>query len=323
MGIGAGREAPVARPRLLDPGWPSSRARVIELSGWVRNAMLLLIGLVIVFGSVIGGFIMAGGAPMLLVQPAEYVVIAGAALGTLFIMMPPRVLKALGRKLGGALGGEKTTKQQYLDLLTMLYEFFQVAKKDGLVGLEAHVEDPKESSIFAKYPSFLANQHAVHFLCDTVKIIITAGVPPHDLEALMDGDIETHHEEEATPIGILQKIGDSLPGLGIVAAVLGVVITMQAIDGPPEEIGEHVAAALVGTFLGILLSYGMVQPIATNLDVASQANSRYFGCIKTALVAFWKHMPALVAVEFARRTIYSDYRPTFKELEEACRPGTK
>ena len=285
--------------------------------------MFMIIGLVIVFGSVLGGFIMEGGNPLLLNQPAEFVIIAGAALGTLFVMMPPRVLKALGRKLGTALAGEKTTKQQYLDLLTMLYEFFQVAKKDGLVGLEAHVEDPKESSIFAKYPSFLANQHAVHFLCDTVKIIITAGVPPHDLEALMDGDIETHHEEESTPVGILQKIGDSLPGLGIVAAVLGVVITMQAIDGPPEEIGEKVGAALVGTFLGILLSYGMVQPIATNLDVASQANSRYFGCIKTALVAFWKHMPALVAVEFARRTIYSDYRPTFKELEEACRPGTK
>ncbi len=283
--------------------------------------MLVLVGIAVAMACVVGGFIWEGGKPLALFIPAEYLIIAGASVGTLIAMSPPRVLKRMGKVFGTMMKGDRYTKQKYVDMLTMLYEFFQVAKKDGLVGLEAHVEDPKESSIFAKYPSFLANHHAVHFLCDTVKIIITAGVPPHDLEALMDGDIETHHEEEATPIGILQKIGDSLPGLGIVAAVLGVVITMQAIDGPPEEIGHHVAAALVGTFLGILLSYGVVQPIATNLDVASQANSRYFGCIKTALVAFWKHMPALVAVEFARRTIETDIRPTFKELEEACRPS--
>jgi chemotaxis protein MotA len=266
---------------------------------------------------------MEGGKPILLMQPAEFLIIAGAGVGTLLVQTPLRVLKQMGASLGSAMKGEKGTKQQYLELLTMLYEFFQVAKKDGLVGLEQHVEDPQQSSIFQKYPTFLANHHAVQFLCDTVKIIITAGVPPHDLEALMTGDIETAHEEENTPVGILQKVGDSLPGLGIVAAVLGIVITMQAINGPPEQIGEKVAAALVGTFLGILFSYGLVQPLATSIEVVGKANARYYACIRTALVAFWKHMPALVAVEFARRTIYSDLRPSFKELEEACRPGAR
>jgi chemotaxis protein MotA len=283
--------------------------------------MLTLIGIIFGFACVIGGFMMEGGKPVHLFIPAEYIIIAGCSAGTLVAMSSPRVLRRLGGMLSAMLKGDKSSKIQYLELLTMLYEFFQVAKKDGLVGLEAHVEEPAQSTIFSKYPSFLANHHAVSFLCDTVKIIITAGVPPHDLEALMDADIETRHAEEQQPIGILQKVGDALPGLGIVAAVLGIVITMGAIDGHAAEIGEKVGAALVGTFLGILLSYGAVQPMATNMELLGHAEARFYHVMKTALVAFWKHMPAMVAVEFARRTIDTDLRPTFKELEEACRPS--
>jgi len=283
--------------------------------------MFTLIGILFAFGCVLGGFMMEGGKPMALFIPAEYIIIAGCSAGTLVAMAPPRVLKRLGALFGIMMKGDRSSKGKYLELLTMLYEFFQVAKKDGLVGLEPHVEDPAQSAIFSKYPTFLADHHAVSFLCDTVKIIITAGVPPHDLEMLMDADIETRHGEEAAPVAVLQKVGDALPGLGIVAAVLGIVITMGFIDGPPAEIGEKVAAALVGTFLGLLLSYGMVQPMATNIELVGQAEMRYFHVMKSALVAFWKHMPAMVAVEFARRTIDTDLRPTFKELEEACRPS--
>jgi chemotaxis protein MotA len=300
---------------------PGASLRVVTHAIKEREAMLVLVGIAFGMACVIGGFIWEGGKPLALFIPAEYVIIAGAAIGSLVAMSPPRVLKRLGKVMGTMLKGDRYSKQKYLDMLTMLYEFFQVAKKDGLVGLEAHVEDPQQSSIFGKYPSFLQDHHAVSFLCDTVKIIITAGVPAHDLESLMDADIETRHHEEQQPIGVLTKIGDALPGLGIVAAVLGIVITMAHIDGPPEEIGHKVAAALVGTFLGLLLSYGMIQPMYTNMELLGQSESRYFQVMKTALVAFWKHMPALVAVEFARRTIETDIRPTFRELEEACRPS--
>jgi chemotaxis protein MotA len=285
--------------------------------------MYVIIGILIVFVSVLGGFVMEGGPIPVLMQVAEFLIIGGAAVGSILVSTPQRVLKQLLKMITATVKGEKASKQAYLELLTMLYKFFQVARKDGLIGLESHVEHPEKSNIFSKYPSFMQNHRAVDFLCDTVKIIVTGGIPPHDLELLMEGDIETHHEESAKPVGILSKVGDSLPGLGIVAAVLGIIVTMQAIDGPPEEIGHKVAAALVGTFLGVLLSYGLVQPLATNIDHLSQSDIRYFQCIKAALVAFSKNMPALVAAEFARRTIYDDFRPSFKEMEDACRSGKK
>jgi chemotaxis protein MotA len=282
--------------------------------------MLTLFGILFGLGCVIGGFIMEGGNPASLFIPAEYVIIAGCALGTLVAMSTPRVLKRLGALFGSILKGDTTSKAKYLELLTMLYDLFQVTKKEGLLGLEAHVEDPHKSEIFSKYPAFLADHHAMAFLCDTIKIIITSNLPAHDLEALMDSDIDTHHAEEQQPIAVLQKVSDALPGLGIVAAVLGIVITMGAIDGPAAEVGHKVAAALVGTFLGLLMSYGIFNPLATYMELVSQANSRYYQVMKTALVAFWKMLPALVAVEFARRAIETDQRPTFRELEEACRP---
>lgn len=282
--------------------------------------MLTLFGILFGLGCVIGGFIMEGGNPAALFIPAEYVIIAGCAVGTLVAMSTPRVLKRLGAQFGLMMKGDTSSKAKYLELLTMLYDLFQVTKKEGLLGLEAHVEDPHKSEIFSKYPAFLANHHAMAFLCDTVKIIITSNLPAHDLEALMDSDIDTHHAEQMQPISVLQTVSDSLPGLGIVAAVLGIVITMGAIDGPAAEVGHKVAAALVGTFLGLLMSYGIFNPIATQMGLVAQAESRYYQVMKTALVAFWKMLPALVAVEFARRTIETDQRPTFRELEEACRP---
>ncbi|MDO9693116.1 MAG: flagellar motor stator protein MotA [Candidatus Latescibacteria bacterium] len=281
--------------------------------------MLTLIGILFALGCVVGGFIMEGGNPAALFILAEYIIILGCSLGTLVAMSTPRITKRLGAAFGAMLKGDRTSKKKYTELLTMLYDLFQVTRKDGLLGLESHVEDPANSEIFSKYPAFVADHHAMAFLCDTIRLIISSNLPAHDLEALMDADIETRHAEEHQPISVLQKVSDALPGLGIVAAVLGIVITMAHIDGPAAEIGHKVAAALTGTFLGILLSYGVAQPIATNMELLAQNESRYYFVMKTALVAFWKMLPASVAVEFARRTIDTDVRPSFSELEEACR----
>ena len=203
----------------------------------------------------------------------------------------------------------------YLDLLKLLYELFNVIRKDGLIAIESHIEKPAESAIFQKYPVFLSQTHLIEFISDTLRLVIMGGVPPQEIEILMDADIELHHSEGAKPGMILQKIGDSLPGLGIVAAVLGIIITMQAITGPPEEIGQKVAAALVGTFLGIFLSYGFIQPIATNMDLANDDESGIYGVIKSGIICAAKGLNPIVAVEFARRSISSDFRPSFQEME--------
>ena len=218
-------------------------------------------------------------------------------------------------------GGYK--KQDYLEILVMMFEIFNVARKDGLIGLENHVEHPEESEIFKRYPKFLKNEHAVHFFVDTMRVIISGAVQPHDLEDLMDNDIEAVHEEELKPSQALGTTADSLPGLGIVAAVLGVVITMAAIDGPPEEIGEKIAAALVGTFLGILGCYGFIGPLSTSLKHRVSDNKQYIGCMKHALLSFNKGVAGVIAVEFARRTLSAEVRPGFTELEQACNEAKK
>jgi chemotaxis protein MotA len=279
------------------------------------------IGIIVVVGAVLGGFVMAGGAPLLLWQPAEFVVILGAALGSLLISTPMKLLKQVMGHAFHAMKGGSISKNQYFELLSMLYEVFQTAKKDGILGLEAHVEEPQGSAIFTKYPGFLKNHEAVSFLTDTLKVIIAGGVPAHELEALMETDLETHHEEGHKAPGVLSKVSDAMPGLGIVAAVLGIVVTMQAIDGPPEEIGHHVGAALVGTFLGVLGAYGFIGPLATGIEHSVANQGRYIACIKAGVVAFAKDVPPLIAVEFARRSIYADVRPSFKELETALRGG--
>lgn len=281
--------------------------------------MIALAGIGVVIAAVVGGYLVAGGKLLVLVQPAEYIVILGAALGSMLIANGPAVIKNLIKQVLN-LHKSGPSKKDYLDILVMAYELLTIARRDGVMALEAHIEHPEESAIIGKYPSFAANHHAVGFLSDTMRLIISgSGIQSHDLDALMDLDLEVRHYEHGRPSRVLQVVGDALPGLGIVAAVLGIVITMQAIDGPPEQIGEHVGAALVGTFLGVLCAYGFVQPMAANLAVKADESQSYFRALKQVLLSFHKGSVPAIAVEFARRSLPSDVRPGFTELEDACR----
>src|SRR5580698_5487887 len=278
--------------------------------------MFAIIGIVIVFGSVIGGYLMEHGNLKVLIQPAELVVIGGASIGTVLIANPLHILKQIAAGLGGVFGGSKFTKQRYLDSLKMLYELLNKARREGLMALESDVEDPAKSPILSKYPAFLKDHHVRDFFCDTMRMAVT-GVEAFDLDQLLDLDMEVHHHGASLPIASLSSMADSLPGLGIVAAVLGVVITMGALGGPPEEIGHKVAAALVGTFLGILLCYGLVGPLASNLSKINDAELNYLRCLRQGVVRFIKGSAPVLAVEFARRSIPGELRPTFKEFEAA------
>ncbi len=280
--------------------------------------MLLVVGALIVIASVVGGYLMEGGAILLLSQPAEFVIIGGAAIGSLLISTSPRVVVKLMQQCQ-ALFSDGISRADYGDLLSMLYQLFRVIQQTGVMALEPHFENPSTSTILTKYPKFLARHEAVAFLSDSVKIIIVGGMTPHDLEALLEEDLGVLHADESRPAATLNRVGDALPGLGIVAAVLGVVITMQAIDGPPSEIGHKVGAALVGTFLGILMSYGFAQPLAASLEQRVQDNSRYEQCIKVGLLATFRGLPPAIAVEYARRVLPGDVRPSFEETEQLCR----
>jgi chemotaxis protein MotA len=280
--------------------------------------MLVIVGSIIVLASVLGGFVMAGGPIPVLIQPAELVVIGGAGLGSVIVATPIPVLKGLAVQFKGFFAA-RPGKAEYLELLGMLYQLFKLTQQSGVMALESHVEDASKSPIMSKYPRFLGNHHAVHFLTDSIKVIILGGIAPHDLEALMDEDLDVHHHEALEPSQALATMGDSMPGLGIVAAVLGVVITMQSIGGPVEEIGHHVAAALVGTFLGILLCYGFIGPMATNMAHIVNDDAHYLICIKTGLLAVYKGFPPAIAVEFARRVLPGEVRPSFEETEKYCK----
>jgi chemotaxis protein MotA len=280
--------------------------------------MFALIGVLVVFGGILGGYLMEGGPIMVLFQPAEFVIMAGAAVGSILVSTPLSTLKKMAVQIPKVLG-TGPSKKHFLDLLVMMYEIFNVARKDGLVGLESHIEKPQESTILKKYPAFLKDHHAVHFFSDTMRVIITGAISATDLQALMELDLETHHGEEAKPAEAINAMSDSLPGFGIVAAVLGIIITMGAIGGPPEQVGEKVGAALVGTFLGILLCYGLFGPIARNIQALTDESSRYYECLKQGMLGFQKGFAASIAVEFARRAIYGSVRPTFEEVENACR----
>jgi len=283
--------------------------------------MFALIGILVVIGAVIGGYLMEHGKFLVLMQPAELVIIGGAAAGTLLIANPISTVMKIISGLLGVMKGSPYTKASYLETLKMLNELFMQARKMGMVKLEEDVEDPPKSQVFSKYPKFLANHHAVHFICDTIRMSISGGVPAFDLDQMMEMDMDVHHHESSTPVNALTTVADALPGLGIVAAVLGVVITMGALGGPPEEIGHKVAAALVGTFLGILLCYGFFAPLAANMTKLNDAEFDYLRCLRQGVIAFVKGSAPVLAVEFARRSIPSEYRPTFKELEAACRGG--
>jgi chemotaxis protein MotA len=283
--------------------------------------MFAILGIVIVLGAVAGGYLMEHGKLLVLMQPAELVIIGGAALGTMLIANPLPVVVRIVKGALGVLKGSPYTKATYLETLKMLSDLFMVARKNGMVKLEEDVENPEKSQVFSKYPSFLANHHAVAFVCDTLRMSISGGVPAFDLDQMMEMDMDVHHHELSIPVGALSTVADALPGLGIVAAVLGVVITMGALGGPPEEIGHKVAAALVGTFLGILLCYGFLGPLASFMSKMNDAEADYYRCLRQGVIAFVKGSAPALAIEFARRSIPSEVRPTFQEMEAACKGG--
>jgi chemotaxis protein MotA len=282
--------------------------------------MFAIIGIVVVFGSVVGGYLMEHGNLRVLVQPAELVVIGGAAIGTVLIANPLHILKQIGSGVVGVFGGSKFTKQRYLDSLKMMYELLNKARREGLMSLEADVEDPAKSPVLSKYPAFLKDHHVRDYFCDTMRMAIS-GVEAFDLDQLLDLDMEVHHHGAGLPIASLSSMADSLPGLGIVAAVLGVVITMGSLGGPPEEIGHKVAAALVGTFLGILLCYGLVGPLAASMQKTSDDEGAYLHVLRVVMISFLKGTAPIMAVEFARRAIPGHVRPAFLEVEKHCKGG--
>ncbi len=285
--------------------------------------MLVIIGALVVLGAVIGGYLMEHGNLSVLVQPAELVIIGGAALGAFLISSPPKVTAHVLKNIFGIFASKSRTKGQYLELLTLLYRLFSKIRKDGLISIEADIENPQKSPIFAKYRSVLSNPHALNFICDNFKVIVSANIPPHELESLADLEIETSHHEAMIPSHSVARVADGLPGLGIVAAVLGIVLTMSKIDQPPAVLGHSVGAALVGTFLGVLLCYGFVGPVAVNLEHKAKEENNFFQVIKVALVAFVGGAAPQMAVEFARRAIPGNEKPTFDELEKTVRDSTK
>lgn len=281
--------------------------------------MFVIIGIIIVFGSVIGGYVIEHGNLSLLYQPVELLIIGGAATGAFFISSTPRVFGIVLKNVPTVLAPKSQSKGKYLELLSLLYQLFSKIRKEGLVSVEADIEDPGKSPIFKKFPSVLSNHHIITFICDNLKVIVTANVPPYELDNLMDIEIDTHHHQAMIPAHAVAKIADGLPALGIVAAVLGVVLTMAKMSEPPAVLGASIGAALVGTFLGVLLSYGFVGPMATNLENQAEENAVPFQVIKVALVAFVGGSAPQMAIEFARRAVPDKERPTFNELESSVR----
>lgn len=282
--------------------------------------MFTIIGILVVFGAVAGGYLMEHGVVKVLLQPAELLIIGGAGLGTVLIANPLHILKKLVGGVAGAFGGSKFGKQRYLDSLKMMYELLNKARREGVMAMEADVEDPGKSPIFSKNQAFLKDHHVRDFVCDTLRMAIT-GTDAFELDQLLELDMEVHHHEANRPVTALSTMADSLPGLGIVAAVLGVVITMGSLGGPPEEIGHKVAAALVGTFLGILLCYGLIGPIASNMGKLAEDEGAYYHVLRVLMISFLKGAAPIMAVEFARRAIPGHLRPSFQEVEKTCRGG--
>jgi chemotaxis protein MotA len=281
--------------------------------------MFVIIGILMVLGAVLAGFMMEKGPLLVLMQPSEFVIIAGAAIGATIAGNPVRVLKKIVSGLGRTLAGSKMSKKIYLDTLKMMYNLFIKSRKDGLVAIESDIEEPEKSPLFTKYPSFLKDHHSRDFVCDTLRMAITGGATAFDLDQMMELDMEVHHAGATQPVAALTTTADSLPGMGIVAAVLGVVITMSALGGPPEVIGQKVAAALVGTFLGILLCYGAVGPLAANMGKLIEDEHAYYHVLRVMMLSFIKGISPILAVEMGRRAVPEHVRPTFQEMEKACR----
>ncbi len=278
--------------------------------------MLVIVGYVVILASIFGGFAMAGGHLASLWQPVEVIMIGGGALGAMLVGSGPKVMKATFKALPSVLKGSKYSKALYMELLTLLFELLAKVRKEGLMSIESDVEDPHASPIFSKYPTISHDHHVVEFITDYLRLMVGGNLNAMEIENLMDNEIETHHQEGHIPVSAVAKLGDGLPAFGIVAAVMGVVHTMESVGIPPSELGMLIAAALVGTFLGILLAYGFVGPLSTLLENKLQESSKVFECIKVTLLASLNGYAPQVAVEFGRKVLYSTERPSFLELEE-------
>ncbi|HXG51829.1 MAG TPA: flagellar motor stator protein MotA [candidate division Zixibacteria bacterium] len=281
--------------------------------------MFTILGFGIVLSAVIGGFVLEGGPIAVLNQTIEFLIIGGAAVGSVVAGTPTKTLRALAGNVKAAVTGSGHSRADYVELFAMLYEVFSVMRKSGGIALEKDVDAPDASEIFKKYPRFMKNHAARNMLFDTLRLVISGSTNPEELSHLMDEEIYTHEEEGRMPASVLTKTGDSLPGLGIVAAVLGVIIAMGSMDQGPEVIGHKIAAALVGTFLGILLCYGIVQPLVQKMELLLVDRTRYLECIKTGVLAYLNGAAPIIAVEHARRAVFSSERPSALELEEICR----
>ena len=281
--------------------------------------MLILIGYLIVLGATVGGFMYAGGQPVLLLHVSEFIVIGGIAGGVLVIASPKKVLTDVIHATMVALKGALPGRDDYLDLFKILYELFMTGKKSGLIALDEHVSNPENSAIFRKYPRFLANQHRLDFLCNGLKPIIDGKIKPDQLQPLLQAEIDTKEQEGHAPIVVLQLVGDSLPGIGIIAAVLGIINTMSAIAEGPEAVGEKVAAALTGTFLGVLGAYGFVNPLANRIKFNEESETKYFQAMATAISSFARGLAPIMAIEIARRSLDASLVPPSDELEHALK----
>ncbi len=281
------------------------------------------VGAIIVIVCVFGGYLAAGGHLHVIWQPFELLIIGGAALGGFITANPMGTIKMAISKAMHAMLGKGPSKKDYLELLQMLFQLFQIFRKDGPQAVEKHIEEPEASEIFKAYPTFLKNHHAIDFLCDTMKITLSADLTQYDVDDLLDQDIKVAHAEEHAASHAVQSVADALPGLGIVAAVLGIVHTMDYLDQGVQTIGSLVAAALVGTFLGVLMCYGFIGPISTKMNNDIEVEGRYLSVIKAALVALQRGAPPLVCVEFARRNIFPADRPSFDEMDTATKEAKK
>jgi chemotaxis protein MotA len=285
--------------------------------------MFVIVGYVIVLASVFGGYAAAGGHLGAMYQPLELVMIGGAALGAFVVGNPVKTLKATLKTLPTALKGSKYTKAVYMELMALLYELLNKVRKEGLMAIERDVESPKESALFGKYPKILHDHHLVEFITDYLRLMVSGNLNALEIEALMDGEIDTHHHEAEVPAHALQKSADALPAFGIVAAVMGVVHTMESVGLPPSELGILIAHALVGTFLGILLSYGFVAPLVSVLEAKANEATKALQCIKVTLLASLNGYAPAIAVEFGRKVLYSTERPGFAELETHVKGAAK
>lgn len=279
--------------------------------------MIIIVGAIVVIACVFGGFMLEGGKMDVIIHATvnEMLIIAGGAVGSLIIMSPKKVLLDILKSLGGCLKGSPYNRASYDDLLKVLYELFLLGRRNGMIALEEHIMEPAKSSLFKKYPRFSGNHHAMEFLCGALRPIVDGKIKPDQLRMLLDVQMDRAETEHHAPVSVMQKTGDAMPGFGIVAAVLGIVITMSSISGPVEQIGEHVAAALVGTFLGILLAYGFMGPLATNMEFFGASEMDYTRCIAACVIGFANGMAPVTAVEVGRRGLSSEFRPSANELE--------